>query len=106
MTTDPNCIFCKIVSGEVPTHCLYENEFVIAFPDIHPEAPGHTLVIPKEHHQWFYEMPGEIATEWFSAAQMIALKLKEDHQSDYVELKIVGIDVPHAHIHLIPRKRS
>lgn len=83
---------------------LYENEFVVAFPDIHPDAPGHTLVIPKEHHHWFFEVPGEIASEWFSAAQMLALKLKEDHQSDYVELKIMGIDVPHSHIHLIPRK--
>ncbi len=101
-----DCIFCKIVSGEIPTHFIYENEFVVAFPDIQPEAPGHTLVIPKEHHPWFYEMPGEIANEWFSAAQMLALKLKEDHQSDYVELKIIGIDVHHAHIHLIPRKRD
>ncbi|MDO8656773.1 MAG: HIT domain-containing protein [Nanoarchaeota archaeon] len=101
-----NCIFCKIIKGEIPTHALYENEFVIAFPDIHPEAPGHTLVIPKDHHKWFYEIPGNIANEWFSAAQMLALKLKEEYRSDYVELKIIGIDIPHAHIHLIPRKKS
>lgn len=100
-----NCIFCKIAKGDVPTHVLYENEFVIAFPDINPIAPGHTLVIPKEHHQWFYEVPKESANEWFSAAQVLALKLKEEHQADYIELKIVGIDIPHAHLHLIPRKR-
>ena len=99
-----NYSFCKIVRGEIPTHATYENEFVIAFPDINPSAPGHHLVIPKEHHHWFYEVPGEIANEWFSAAQMLGLKLKEDHGADYVELKIVGIDVPHTHIHLIPRK--
>lgn len=98
-----DCIFCKIISGEVPTHALYENEFVIAFPDINPVAPGHTLVIPKVHYRWFYEVPQEAASEWFGAAQMLALKLKEDHSSDYVELSIVGIDVPHVHIHLIPR---
>ncbi len=100
-----NCIFCKIISGEIPTRFVYENEFVVAFLDIHPITEGHTLVIPKEHHQWFHEVPGEIANEWFSAAQMLGLKIKEDTQSDYVEMKIVGIDVPHAHIHLIPRKK-
>ncbi len=102
--TDPNCIFCKIISGEVPTHPTYENEFVFAFRDIKPVAPGHTLVIPKEHYQWFYEVPAETANEWFGAAQMLAVKLKDDMGADYVEFKIVGIDVPHAHIHLIPRK--
>lgn len=99
-----NCIFCKVIRGEIPTHFIYENEFVVAFPDIHPQAPGHLLVIPKEHHQWFYEVPGEIANELFSACQMLALKLKEDHKADYIELKIIGIDVPHTHVHLIPRK--
>lgn len=98
-----DCIFCKIVKGEIPTHFTYENEFVVAFPDIKPLAPGHTLVIPKEHHQWFYEVPHEIANEWFSAAQFLALKLKGEHRSHHVEMKIVGIDIPHAHIHLIPR---
>lgn len=98
-----DCIFCKIVAGEIPTHFTYENEFVVAFPDIHPRVPGHTLVIPKEHHPWFYEVPSEIANEWFSAAQFLALKLKEDTKADYVQLSIIGKDVPHAHIHLLPR---
>lgn len=98
-----NCIFCKIVSGEVPTHMTYENEFVAAFPDIRPTAPGHTLVITKEHHPWFYEVPEELASQWFGAAQMLALKLKEEHGAEYVQLSIIGKDVPHAHIHLIPR---
>ncbi len=100
-----DCVFCKIISGEIPTHFVYENEFVVAFPDIKPEAQGHTLVIPKKHHQWFYEVPGEEANELFSACQAIAIDLKEAHQAEYVELKIVGVDVPHAHVHLIPRKR-
>ncbi|MDB5194220.1 MAG: hypothetical protein JWN50_234 [Parcubacteria group bacterium] len=83
---------------------MYEDEFVLAFSDIHPVAPGHTLLIPKEHYQWFYEVPAETASPWFRAAQKLALKLKEEHSSEYVELKIEGIDIPHAHIHLIPRK--
>jgi histidine triad (HIT) family protein len=99
-----DCIFCKIIAGEIPTHFTYENEFVVAFPDIKPVAPGHTLVIPKAHHQWFYEVPGDVANEWFSAAQMLGLKLKEETGADYVHLSIVGKDVPHAHMHLMPRK--
>lgn len=98
-----DCIFCKIVRGEVPTKFTYENEFVVAFPDINPKAPGHTLVIPKEHYAWFYEVPKEIAKEWFSAAQLLASKLKKEHGADFVQLSIVGKDVPHAHMHLLPR---
>jgi histidine triad (HIT) family protein len=99
-----DCIFCKIAAGEIPTQATYENEFVMAFPDIHPKAPGHTLLIPKKHYPWFYDVPVEIAREWFSAAQLLALRLKEENAADYVKLSIVGKDVPHAHIHLIPQK--
>jgi histidine triad (HIT) family protein len=98
-----NCIFCKIISGEIPAQKTYEDDTSIAFLDIHPKAPGHTLLVPKAHHQWFYEVPKEIANKWFEAAQLIALKLKQDIGADYVQLSIVGKDVPHAHIHLIPR---
>lgn len=99
-----DCIFCKIVKGEIPTKFTYENEFVVAFPDIHPKVPGHTLVIPKEHHVWFYEVPKELADQWFEAAQFLGLKLKEEYGAGYVQLSIAGKDVPHAHIHLLPQK--
>jgi histidine triad (HIT) family protein len=103
---EKDCIFCKIVSGEIPTHFTYEDEVVVAFPDIHPAAPGHTLLIPKEHHQWFYEVPDAISDTWFSAAKQLAQRLKAEQGADYVRLTIVGKDVPHAHIHLIPQKLS
>ena len=102
----PECVFCKIVRGEIPTHFTYENEFVAAFSDIKPVAPGHLLVVPKAHHQWFYEVPKELAGEGFSAAQFLGLKLKEETGADYIQVSIVGKDVPHAHIHLIPRTLS
>jgi histidine triad (HIT) family protein len=101
-----DCIFCKIAKKEIPTGFIFENEHVAAFPDINPLAPGHTLLIPKEHYQWFYEVPEDIANEWFKAAQEIGASLKEEYGADFVELKIVGIDIPHAHIHLIPRKST
>jgi histidine triad (HIT) family protein len=68
--------------------------------------PFLTLLIPKEHHQWFYEVPDHISDTWFSAAKQLAKRLKDEHHADYVKLSIVGKDVPHAHIHLIPQKQS
>lgn len=102
----PDCIFCKIARKEIPTKIVFEDNSSIAFLDIHPAAPGHTLVIPKEHHAWFQEVPGPIAADWFNTAQKIATDLKDKHKADFVELSIVGKDVPHAHIHLIPRHLS
>lgn len=101
---ESRCIFCNIVTGEIPATKTYEDEQVVAFLDIHPKAPGHTLLIPKEHHQWFYEIPDDIADHWFRTARALAKKLKTEQDADYVQLSIVGKDVPHAHLHLIPRK--
>jgi histidine triad (HIT) family protein len=100
---EKDCIFCKIVSGEIPTHFTYEDEFVVAFPDIHPKAPGHTLLIPKEHYVWFEEMPDELYSKLFLAAKKITKDLKQKTGADYVHLSIVGKDVPHVHVHLIPQ---
>lgn len=99
-----DCVFCKIVRNELPADLTFENEYVVAFPDIHPVATGHTLLISREHYTWFYEVPEDIANELFKAAQELAVKLKSEYSADFIELKIVGIDVPHTHIHLIPRK--
>lgn len=102
--TDPNCIFCKIGSKQIPSKSIYENEFVMAFLDISPKAPGHTLLIPKEHYRWFIDLPDTLSDELFRAAKHVAKLLKQDHQADFVRLGIVGTDVPHVHIHLIPQK--
>lgn len=99
----PDCIFCKIVRGEIPANKIYEDESVLAFLDIHPKAPGHTLLIPKEHHRWFYELPDDVAADLFRSAKKVALQLKKEYQSDFVRLGIVGKDVPHVHVHLIPQ---
>lgn len=98
-----NCIFCKIVSGDIPAQKTFENDSVVAFPDIHPKAPGHTLLIPKEHHTWFQDMPDRLYDEVFRAVKTLTQKLKAEYRADYVQLSIVGKDVPHTHIHLIPR---
>lgn len=103
---EKDCIFCKIAVHEIPSTVVYEDDAVLAFADIHPVAPGHTLLIPKEHYQWFYEVPDTISDQWFTAAKKLAPKLKAEHGADYVRVSIVGKDVPHAHMHLIPQKIS
>ncbi|MDO8517932.1 MAG: HIT domain-containing protein [bacterium] len=99
----PDCIFCKIVAGEVPSTKVYEDEEVLAFLNIAPREPQHTLVIPKEHYRWFYDMPDELSSKVFLVAKKIARELKEKTVSDFVQLSLVGKDVPHVHVHLVPR---
>jgi histidine triad (HIT) family protein len=98
-----DCIFCKIVRGEIPSDKTYEDDNFIAFLDIHPKAPGHTLIIPKMHQQWVWDLPDDLYEKLFVVAKNLAKKLKAEHKADYVQLSIVGKDVPHAHAHLIPR---
>lgn len=98
-----DCIFCKIASGEIPAEKTYEDDQFVAFLDIKPVAPGHTLLIPRAHHQWFYELPSELYDELFRTAKKLALKLKDETGADYVKLSIVGVDIAHVHLHLIPR---
>ncbi|MBX4195823.1 HIT domain-containing protein [Candidatus Parcubacteria bacterium] len=104
--TDPNCIFCKIANKEIPANIVHENEHTIAFLDIHPKAEGHTLLIPKEHHRWFIDMPDDLSDELFRTAKQVSKMLKNEHKADFVRLGIVGVDVPHVHIHLIPQKMA
>lgn len=102
--TDPNCIFCKIAKDEVPSQrAHHENGFVISFPTNQPVAPGHMLVIPKDHYRWFEEIPDDLTDKLFRTAKNLAQDLKAKYKADYIELSIVGKDVPHTHIHLIPR---
>jgi histidine triad (HIT) family protein len=100
-----DCIFCKIVRGEIPSEKVHhEDENVVSFLDIHPVRPGHTLVVPEGHYQWFWELPDDVADNLFKVARKLAPELKEKYGADYVQLSIVGKDVPHVHMHLIPRK--
>lgn len=99
-----DCIFCKIANGEIPATKVYEDDTVVAFLDIHPKAPGHTLLIPREHHRWFIDMPDSLSDHVFRAAKRVATQLKDEYAADFVRLGIVGTDVPHVHVHLIPQK--
>ncbi len=101
--TDPNCIFCKIASKEIHSNFVYEDDKFVAFFDINPVAKGHTLLVPKEHFRWFTDIPSPLYEELFITAKKVADQLKADYKADFVRLGIVGKDVAHTHIHLIPQ---
>ena len=102
-----DCIFCKIVAGEIPKEkVLHEGGSILSFPDKNPVRPGHTIVIPAEHYRWFWELPDAIANNLFKVARHLSKDLKEKTGADYIHLSIVGKDVPHVHVHLIPNKFS
>ena len=99
---DENCIFCKIVSGEVPSHKVYEDEKFVVFMDINPRSPGHALVIPREHYRWVWDVPQ--VGNYFEVVRKIAQAQQKAFDTDFILSKIVGDEVEHAHIWVYPNK--
>ena len=102
------CIFCKIVTGEIPAAKVYENEHVFAFLDISQVTKGHTLVIPKIHKENVYELTPEIAKNLFETVPAIANALKSEYEPIGLNVvnnngELAGQSVFHFHMHLIPR---
>lgn len=97
------CIFCKIVAREIPTHIVYEDDNFLAFLDIHPQSPGHVQVIPKTHYRWVWEVPN--VGNYFEVVQKIAHAQQKAFSTDWILSKIVGDEVPHAHIWVFPNNK-
>lgn len=95
-------VFTKIIRGDIPSHKIYEDDKVYAFLDIHPIQPGHTLVIPKTEVEFVWDLSEEDYMAVMSAAKKIAQNIRKKLDVPYVGTQIVGVDVPHAHVHLIP----
>ena len=95
-------IFTKIIKGEIPSHKIYEDDRVYAFLDIYPVNQGHTLVVPKHPTEFVWDMPDDDYTALMAATKKIALRLRDVIGATYVSSRVVGTDVPHAHVHLIP----
>ncbi len=95
-------IFEKIINGELPAHKIYEDDQVLAFLDINPKGVGHTLLIPKTSYTYVWDIPDQEYQYIMQIAKKLALHLKKVMQTEFTRLDIVGTDVPHAHIHLIP----
>ena len=97
-----DCVFCRIVAGSLPCHQVYEDDKFLAFLDINPVTAGHTLVIPKQHYRWVYDVPD--FGQYWQIAQKIDLNIKNSSlKPEFISFLTMGNDVPHAHIHLIPR---
>lgn len=95
-----DCIFCKIVAGEIPSHKVYEDDAFLAFLDINPLSPGHALIIPKEHHRWVWDVAD--TASYFGIAKRIALAQRAVFGTDAIQSKVVGEQVPHAHVWVFP----
>lgn len=96
-----DCIFCKIVRKEIPSEIVFEDNNFLAFLDIRPLNPGHILLIPKHHYRWVYDVP-EFGQYWLTAKN-IALASQQGLNSLFTTFLTLGMEVPHAHIHIIPR---
>lgn len=103
-----NCIFCKIISEEIPCHKVYEDDDILAFLDISPVSLGHTLVIPKKHSETILDTPDETLKKILSVSKKIATVLMEVTEATGFNLnqnnfEVAGQVVPHLHFHIIPR---
>ncbi|MBR2723443.1 MAG: HIT family protein [Lentisphaeria bacterium] len=103
-----NCIFCKIIAGEIPSAKVYEDELVYAFLDISPINKGHVLVIPKEHHESVAAVNEETVGRMMKVGSRIGIALKRELDADAYNLHLAdgtaaGQVVMHAHLHIVPR---
>lgn len=101
MNHEPS-IFTKIIRGEIPSHKVYEDDRTLAFLDIFSPVPGHTLVVPKTEVEFVWDMDEEDYQAVMATAKKVAGRLRDVLDVPYVGEKVVGVDVPHAHVHLIP----
>ena len=96
------CIFCKIVSGDISSHKIFENEHSMAFLDIYPLTEGMTLVIPKNHIANWWDMGEADISALIADARRVALILKRKFPEKRIGIQVEGLDVPHVHIKLLP----
>lgn len=104
LATTETCIFCKIVAGTIPSHKVYEDTDFMAFLDINPRSPGHTLVIPKAHYRWVWDVPN--VGQYFEIARKIALAQQKTFGTDTILCRVTGEEIPHAHIWILPSSEN
>ncbi len=95
-------IFSKIVSGEIPCYKVYENAHFLAFLDIHPLAKGHTLVIPKTETDYLFDLEDQCLADMIIFSKKVAIGIKKAVECKRIGVAVIGLEVPHAHIHLVP----
>jgi len=103
------CLFCRIVSGELPATVVYEDDNAVAFLDHRPLFPGHTLLVPRQHVETLGELPAKLVSPYFKAAQTLAIAVESamDAEGTFVAMNNrVSQSVPHLHVHVVPRRRK
>ncbi len=95
-------VFSQIIKGKIPAYKVFEDESNLAFLDIFPIARGHVLVVPKKEIDYIFDMSSDDYTQLFLFAKKIADAMKKVFDCDRIGLSVIGLDVPHVHIHLIP----
>jgi histidine triad (HIT) family protein len=98
-------IFSRIVKGEIPCYKIAENENFLAFLDIHPLVEGHTLVIPKKEVDYIFDLDDETYSGLMKFSKYVAAGIKKAISCNRVGVTVIGLEVPHAHVHLIPLNR-
>jgi histidine triad (HIT) family protein len=103
-----DCIFCKIVKGEIPAERIYEDDSFVAFPDANPQVEGHCLIVPKKHFVNIMDLPSSLGGELLDTIKKVAeMMMKEGFEGfSLVMNNFVGQAVMHAHVHLLPRKKG
>ena len=99
-----DCIFCRIVEGAAPARIVAESRLSLALLDIHPLAPGHTLVIPRRHVSWWYDLTAEETADFFELARGTAGRLREVFAPAFVAMFARGRRIPHVHLFLVPTR--
>ena len=95
-------IFTKIIKGVIPCYKIAEDDKFIAFLDVNPLQEGHTLVVPKIQIDYIYDLPEDVLSELFIFSKIVAKKIENSIKCERIGIAVVGLEVPHAHIHLIP----
>jgi histidine triad (HIT) family protein len=95
-------IFSKIISGEIPSHKIAENDKFLAFLDVSPLVKGHTLVIPKFETDYIFDLQDELLAEILVFSKSVAKKIEKVIPCKRIGVAVIGLEVPHAHVHLVP----
>ena len=95
-------IFTKIINEEIPSHKIAENDHFLAFLDISPLAKGHTLVIPKKEVDYIFDLDNQTLSEIVLFSKKVASKIERAISCERIGISVIGLEVPHAHVHLIP----
>ena len=103
-----SCVFCRIVDGDLPSRTVHETDDALAFLDANPLAPGHTLVVPKAHHETVGDLPSEVAGSVFAAVSAVTPRIEAAVDADATTVAVnngaaAGQEVPHTHVHVVPR---